>query len=300
MQALLEGKGIVPHHGDGVKLPPGNAVIPEELLSHAGFYASGSSIYKVEFDQGSNTLKLYSFAKGVFSVSQTLQYKSDGFFHNNSGMRISLERSNQTNYPLAFKESETAGIVYAESISPGTSGVDTSAFAGKRWLSRNVSDYDFFAFLAETGTISGLPGYIYFRNGGNYTLSRIQSADSTAMCLAYGGDILGLSVVAEEGKNWLKAGNFLYSECRDIPALADGESVVIGSHGFNEWRKSERQTIFDCSIPTDGRVMIFTQDLEGRCHSLMDSPLPLVINVGDYVSFIGKVGDAFLVKLSGR
>jgi CubicO group peptidase (beta-lactamase class C family) len=300
MQALLEGKGIVPHHGDGVKLPPGNGVIPEELLSYAGFYASGSSIYKVEFDQGSNTMKLYSFGKGVFSVSQTLQYKSDGFFHNNSGIQIFLERSNQTNYLLAFKESETAGIVYAESISPGTSGVDTSAFAGKQWLSRNVSDYDFFAFLAETGTISELPGYIYFRNGGNYTLSRIQSADSTTMCLAYGRDILGLSVVAEDGKNWLKAGNFLYSECLNIPALADGESVVIGGQGLNEWRKSESQKIFDCSIPTDGRVMIFTQDLERRYDSLVDCPLPLVVNVGDYVSFIGKVGDAFSVKLSGR
>ena len=120
------------------------------------------------------------------------------------------------------------------------------------------------------------------------------------MCLPYGRDILGLSVVAGDGKNWLKAGNLLYSECRDIPALADGESVVIGAQGLNEWRKSESQKIFDCSIPTDGRVVIFTQDLEGRYDSLFDSPLPLVINVGDYVSFIGKIGDAFPVKLSGQ
>jgi len=300
MQALLEGKGIVPHHGDGVKLPLRDGVIPEELLGYAGFYASGSRIYKVEFDRGSNTMKLHSFAKGAFSLSQTLQYKSDGLFHNNSGMRISLERRNQTNYLLAFKESETAGSVYAESIDPGTTGVDAAAFAGKQWLPRNFSDYDFFAFLGETGTISELPGYIYFRNGSNYILSRIQSADSTGMCLAYGRDIWGLSVVAGDGKNWLKAGNFLFSECRDIPALAGGESVVIGAQGLNEWRKSESQTIFDCSIPTDGRVMIFTQDLEGRYDSLIDSPLPLVINVGDYVSFIGKIGDAFPVKLSGQ
>ena len=300
MQALLEGKGIVPHKSNGVKLPLGDGVIPEELLSYAGFYASSSSIYKVEFDRGSNTMKLNSFAKGAFSLSQTLQYKSDGFFHNNSGMRISLEKRNQTNYLLAFKESETAGIVYAESINPGTTGVDAAAFAGKQWLFRNVSDYDFVAAPGETGTISELPGYIYFRNGSDYILSRIQSADSTEMCLAYARDILGLSVVAGDGKNWLKAGNLLYSECRDIPALADGESVVIGAQGLNEWRKSESQTIFDCSIPTDGRVMIFTQDLEGRYDSLMDSPLPLVINVGDYVSFIGKIGDAFPVKLSGQ
>ena len=92
-----------------MKLPLPDGVIPEELLSYAGFYASGSSIYKVEFDRGSNTMKLHSFAKGAFSLSQTFQYKSDGFFHNNSGMRISLERRNQTNYLLAFRESETAG-----------------------------------------------------------------------------------------------------------------------------------------------------------------------------------------------
>jgi CubicO group peptidase (beta-lactamase class C family) len=300
MQALLEGKGIVPHKSDGVRLPLGNGVIPDELLSYAGFYASGSSIYKVEFDRSSNTMKLNPFTKGAFPLSQTLQYKSDGFFHNNSGMRISLEKRNETNYLLAFKESETAGIVYAEGVTPGTTGVDTAAFAGKQWLFRNVSDYDFIPFLAETGTISELPGYIYFRNGTNDTLSRIQSADSTEMCLAYARDILGLSVVSSDGKSWLKAGNFLFSERRDIPALSDGQSVVIGTQGLNEWRKSESQVIFDCSIPTDGRVMIFTQDLERRYDSLLDSPLPTIINSGDYVSFIGKIGDAFPVKLSGK
>ena len=300
MQALLEGKGIVPHHGDGVKLPLPDGVIPEELLNYAGFYASHSNIYKVEFDRGSNAMKLYSFAKGAFSLSQTLQYKSDGLFHDNLGLRISLVKRNQTNYLLAFTGSETAGNVYAESVNPGTPGIDPAAFAGKQWLFRNLSDYDFAAIPRETGTISELPGYIYFGNGSNYTLSRIQSPDSTEMCLSYARDILGLSVVAAGGKNWLKAGNLLYSECRDIAPLADGQSVVIGAQGLNEWRKSESQTIFDCSIPTGGRVTIFTQELEGRYDSLMDSPLPMVINAGDYVSFIGKAGDAFPVKLSGQ
>jgi CubicO group peptidase (beta-lactamase class C family) len=300
MQVLLEGKSIVPHRIDGVKLPLGNKVIPGELLNYAGFYASKSSIYKVEFDESNSSMKLFSFAKGAFSLSQTLQYKSDDFFHNNSGIRLTPVTRHQTRYLFAFKESETAGVVFAESISTGTAGVNTAAFAGKQWLSRNISDYDFFAFLGETGTIGELPGYVYFRNGSEYTLSRIQSADSTAMCLAYGRDTLGLSAFTSGGKNWLKAGNFFFSECRDIPALADGESVMIGAQGLNEWRKAESQMIFDCSIPTDGRVMIFTQDLEGRYDSLMDSPLPLVINAGDYVSFIGKIGDAFPVKLSGQ
>ena len=46
--------------------------------------------------------------------------------------------------------------------------------------------------------------------------------------------------------------------------------------------------------------MIFTQDLEGRYDSLMDGSLPLILNAGDYVSFIGKIGAAFPVKLSGQ
>ena len=300
MQALLEGKGIVPHRDDGVKLPLPGGVIPWKFLSYAGFYASGSSVYKVEFDWDNNTMKLYSFAKGAFSLSQTLPYKSDGFFHNDSGMRISLERRNQTNYLLAFKRSGTAGMVFAEGIPPGTTGVDAAAFAGKQWLSRNASDYDFSPYLGQTGTISELPGYIYFSIGSSYTLSRIQSANSTGMCLAYARDILGLSVFAGDGVNWLRAGNFLLSELRDIPALSDGESVVIGAQGLNEWRRSESQIIFDCSIPTGGRVIIFNQDLEGRYDSLLDGPLPLIINVGDYVSFIGRIGDAFPIKLSGE
>jgi CubicO group peptidase (beta-lactamase class C family) len=300
MQALLEGKGIVPHIGDGVKLPLPDGVIPQELLNYAGFYASTSSIYKVEFDPGSSAMKWYSFAEGAFSLSKTLQYKSDGFFHDNLGLRISLVKRNQTNYLLAFTGSETAGVVYAESISPGTTGIDAAAFAGKQWLFRNISDYEFGAGVFETGTISELPGYIYLKSGTQYMLSRLQSPDSTAMCLAYARDILGLSVVADGGKNWLKAGNFLYSECRDIPALADGESVVIGAQGLNEWRKSESQRVFDCTLPADGRVIILTQGLDGRYDSLTDRPPPLILNAGDYVSFIGKAGDAFPVKLSGQ
>ena len=299
MQALLEGKGIVPHHSDVVELPLPDAVIPEELLTYAGFYATSSRIYKVEFDRGSNAMKWYSFADGAFSLFKTLPYKSDGFFHD-PGVRITLQRRNQTNYLFYFLGSETVGSVYAEGISPGTTGIDAAAFAGKRWLVRNVSEYDFNAAPAETGAINELPGYIYFKNQGTYMLSRLHTPDSTEMCLSYARDIQGLSVIADEGKDWLKAANFLYSECRNIPALAHGESVVIGAQGLNEWRKSESQAIFNCSIPTEGRVIIFTASLEGRYDSLLDSPLPLIINEGDYVCFIGKTGDAFPVHLSGQ
>jgi hypothetical protein len=245
-------------------------------------------------------MKLFSFAGSAFSLSKTLQYKSDGFFYSDTGGRIFLENRKQTNYLLTFQGSDTTGDVFAEGVSPGATGIDASAFAGKQWLFRNASNYDFTVGPGETGTISELPGYIYLKSGTQYMLSRLQSPDSTAMCLAYARDILGFSVVAGDGKNWLKVGNFLYSECRDIPALADDESVVIGAQGLNEWRKSESQRVFDCSIPADGRVIILTQGLEGRYDSLMDSPPPLILNAGDYVCFIGKAGDAFPVKLSGQ
>jgi len=299
MQALLEGKGIVPHHSDVVQLPLPDAVIPEELLNYAGFYATTSQIFKIEFDQGSNSMKWYSFADGAFSLANTLPYKSDGFFYD-SGSRTALERRNQTNYLLSIYGSGTVAQVRAESVSPSATGIDAAAFAGKKWLFRNGSEYDFNAAPVETGTISELPGYVYLRNGGGYMLSRLLSPDSTEMCLSYARDIHGLSVMTDQGKKWLKAANGLYSECQDIPVLTDGESVAIGAQGLNEWRKSESQAIFDCSIPTDGRVMIFTSDLQGAYDSLMAGVLPRIINPGDYVAFIGKTGDAFSVKLSGQ
>ncbi len=299
MQALLEGKGIVPHHSDVVQLPLPDGVIPEELLNYAGFYATTSQIFKIEFDQGSNAMKLYSFADGAFSLANTLPYKSDGFFYD-SGSRTTLERRNQTNYLLSIYGSGTVAQVRAESVSPSATGIDAAAFAGKKWLFRNGSEYDFNAAPVETGTVSELPGYVYLRNGGGYMLSRLLSPDSTEMCLSYARDIHGLSVMTDQGKKWLKAANGLYSECQDIPVLTDGESVAIGAQGLNEWRKSESQAIFDCSIPTDGRVMIFTSGLQGVYDSLMAGVLPRIINPGDYVAFIGKTGDAFSVKLSGQ
>jgi CubicO group peptidase (beta-lactamase class C family) len=300
MQTLLEEKGIVPHDG-GPKLPSADAVIPAQLLTYAGFYASNSSIYKVAFDQSSNTMKLFSFAGSAFSLSKTLQYKSDGFFYSDTGGRIFLENRKQTNYLLTFQGSDTTGGVFAEGVSPGATGIDASAFAGKQWLFRNASNYDFTVGAGETGTVAELPGYVYLRNENNYMLAQLQFSDRAGMCLKYARDILGLSVVANNGQNWLELGRFLYSESQGISALTDGESVVIGVQGLNEWRQSQNQAILDCSIPSSGRIIVLTGDLQPRYDSLTaGSPPPLIVNAGDYVSFIGKTGDAFPVKLSGQ
>lgn len=298
MQALLEGKKKVGEKKQ-VSLPPGKAVVPESMLELAGIYASSDAIMKITFDVNSNTLETSSWDGEQFVSADSSPYKDDGYFHSESGKKYRLKPYGEMNYLLlAVGDDYISHIVTAESIAREDSSWTGSAFAKKRWLFRNVTNYDFVADIAETGQLPELPGYIFF-DANTMMLLKLDSESSAGMCMKYARDIFAIRLEEAGGEQWLRTGNYIYSQAANVIALPmAGETVRIGSAGLNEWRKTDKQAIFSCMIPTDGRIMIFSEEKQPVFDSLDGTAMPIVVDKGSYIAFIGAEGDDFVVTLT--
>lgn len=298
MQAALEGKKRVADTNT-LLLPPESAVIPASMVELAGIYATSNAIMKIRFDRDSNTLETSSWDGEQFVAADSSQYRDDGYFHSESGNKYWLKPYEDTNYLLlAAGEKSASFMVIAESIGKADSTWAGFAFAKKKWVFRNVTNYDFFVNIAETGLISELPGYIFF-DGGNMMLLKLDSESSAGMCIKYARDLLTIRLEEVDGQQWLQTGNFIYSEAANVISLpSTGDTISIEAEGLNEWRKTDKQVVFSCSIPADGRVMVFDQDKKLVFDSLDTSVLPIVIAKGSYISFVGAAGDDFVVTLT--
>ncbi|MBU1137792.1 MAG: beta-lactamase family protein [Proteobacteria bacterium] len=298
MQALLEGKKKVTEK-KMIFLPPGRAVIPSSILALAGIYASSNAIMKLNFDLDSNMLETSSWDGEQFVPADSSQYKEDGYFHSENGNKYWLKPYGELNYLLlAVGENYVSHIVTAESIAKSDSSWTGSAFARKLWVFRNATNYDFIEDLAETGQIPELPGYIFF-DGNNMMLLKLESESSAGMSMQYARDLFAIQLEEAGGEQWLKTGNFIYSEADKVSSLPiAGETVSLGTAGLNEWRKTDKQAIFSCAIPSDGRVMIFSQDKQPIFDSLESTAMPIVVGGGSFISFIGTAGDDFVVTLT--
>ncbi len=298
MQAVLEGKKRVADKHT-LLLPPEPAVIPASMVELAGIYATSNAIMKISFDRDSNTLETSSWDGEQFVAADSSQYRDDGYYHSESGNKYWLKPYGGANYLLlAVGENSASYMVIAESIAKVNSPWTGSLFDKKLWVFRNVTNYDFIVNIAETGRIPELPGYIFF-DAGNMMLLKLDSESSAGMCMKYARDLLTLRLEEVDGQRWLQTGNFIYSEAANVISLpSTGDTISIGAEGLNEWRKTDKQAVFSCSIPSDGRVMVFAQDKKLVFDSLDISVLPIVVAKGSYISFVGAAGDDFVVTLT--
>lgn len=292
-QTLLKERGIAT--GAAAATPaPSNGTIPEEMLKYAGYYATGSGIFKVEFDVAANQMIVKSFADGEFTQKYALQYKTDGCFYQ-AALKLKPVSQGTAKYLLGYKFD--AGYVFAEGVAANATEWGGEAFADRKWLFRNGSTYDFCLAPYQTGTIPELPGYVFIKAMGTYMLCRLQSAEAAGMCLSHGRDILSISLFSSNGETRLKYGNFHLSDAKTIPLAVHGDTVTIGGQGDNEWRHVGSTAAFDCAPPAGSRIIIFSNNLLKRYDSLFDGTTPVSVEAGDNIGFIGKAGDTFSVGL---
>ena len=292
-QALLKERGIVTGT-TAAAVAPTRRTIPEELLAYAGYYATGSEIFKIEFDVATSQMIVKSFADGVFTQKYALQYNTDGCFYQ-AALKLKPVSQGTTNYILGYKYD--AGYVFAEGIATSAAEWSGEAFADRKWLYRNGSAYDFCLFPSQTGTISELPGYVYLKAMGTYMLCRLQSAEAAGMCVSHGRDILGISLLSSNGETRLKYGNFRFSDAKTIQLAVHGDTVTIGSLGDNEWRSVGSAAAFGCAPPAGSRIIILTSGFTRRYDSLFNGATPVSVEAGDYIGFMGKAGDTFQIGL---
>jgi CubicO group peptidase (beta-lactamase class C family) len=295
MQALLEGKKIVPKYNQAPPVPE-NDVIPGDVLPFAGIYGSSGALMKFTFNTDTNTLETHTWEGQQFVYSESAPYKVDGYFHSGSGSKFWFKEYGKTKYLLnAIGENYVSHIVTAEHITLVASSLTGAAFDNKTWLFRNAENYGFILDVPVTETITELPGYITL-DGVAYAL---QSETSAEMALRYGRDLVTIQLQDVAGEQWLSTGNFVYSSADTVLSLTNGgETIGIGQDGWNEWRKITNQGTIACSIPANGRMMIFSQDKEVIFDTLTSTTLPFVVPGGSYVVFIGNPGDSFVVTIS--
>jgi CubicO group peptidase (beta-lactamase class C family) len=292
MQALLEGKGFVKKTELKKTLPLKVISIPEDILSYAGFYGASGEIAKVEFDQENNTLKSYSFKDGEFMPKGVFPYLEDGFFHLDDLSNITFAENYGTKFLMVQSNNSKAGSVNAEKIKEIDGMIEVSAFDDKIWLPRNLTVSDFGAFIAKTGRIKDLPGYIFFNNG-SYTAYQLLDKNTAKMSLPYARDLFELKIIDNNGEQLLKAGNYLLSDSTKAGVLGPKDKITIAANGQNEWRLVDKDTVFKSEIPENSRIIVFSSELNSVYGSLNDGVKEVLISPNSYIVFIGNAGVTF-------
>ncbi|HCE42055.1 MAG TPA: hypothetical protein DET40_00720 [Lentisphaeria bacterium] len=295
MQALLEGKGIVPVVPKPVLPTPQGIPIPDELLPFEGYYASENGIYKIMFDRVENTMSILAYADGVFALKSKYPYVEGGCFYASENYTLTFSENFGGKFLVSHYCGADGGVsIIAEGIPGLPPGIDGSAFDGKTWLPRNLSydeiDYEGFEPRIEHSSLPAeLPGYVIFSNCA-YALA---DARTTAMNLSHMRDLKPPRLFDCDGGSWLYSSGFEYSDASLVRSLQPGEAITIGPKGYNEWRKAGTEMVFSSTMPATARILAWSPENEVFYDSMVDGKKDVLLPAGAYVGFVGPPGAVF-------
>jgi CubicO group peptidase (beta-lactamase class C family)/fibronectin type 3 domain-containing protein len=291
MQALLEGKGIVPKIPVPITITPKKIAIPDDLLTFAGYYGSSKGVFNIVFDRIENTVRILKYGNGAFSPNAEYPYVEGGYFYVDEKKAMTFSENFGEKFVInRFPDSDGVSIVM-ESLPLLPPGIDGSAFDNKTWLSRNMS-YDEFAYrFMQSSLMAELPGYVCF-SGSPYALIDARTA---VMNLRHGRDLMPPRLLEREGGLWLYASGFEYSDASLTRNLQPGETITIGPKGYSEWRKAGAETVFSSTMPEATRILAWSPDADVFYDSTMVGKKDILLKSGSYVGFVGPPGAVFTV-----
>jgi len=291
-QALLEEKGALPGSETSAAAAPKPAAIPDQLGSFAGYYGANGSTIKVEFDRQNNTLDYKKFNGSEFVSAGTYPYMDDGYFYLPSGNRISFSSSFGQKLILQTLPTADYSLVVGQEIT-SVNPVDTQNFANKWWIPTNFSAIDLNTFVAATGSIPDLPGFIYFGGDDTFTPYRLKDGNTAEMILPYARDLVEPRISEVNGKKVLNMMSYTFIDAQDVTGLGKDETISIVKANENQVRKLDADGTFGVTMPEGGRVIIFAPDFMLSYDSLYATAESVPVTAGSYVLFIGNEGDSF-------
>jgi hypothetical protein len=105
-----------------------------------------------------------------------------------------------------------------------------------------------------------------------------------------------LTLFEKNGVTWAWVSDMLYSPAESAVALkAGGNSVKIGSDGYNEWLVANEDVVLSLTKPERGRIIIFSSDDTMTYDSAIDTGDAYAAR-GSYIECAGFVNDVFTVK----
>ncbi|PKM46784.1 MAG: hypothetical protein CVV01_05500, partial [Firmicutes bacterium HGW-Firmicutes-6] len=163
----------------------------------------------------------------------------------------------------------------------------------KWWIPTNFSAIDLNTFVAATGSIPDLPGFIYFGGDDTFTPYRLKDGNTAEMILPYARDLVEPQISEVNGKKVLNMMSYTFIDAQDVTGLGKDETISIARANENQVRKLDADGIFKVTIPEGGRVIIFAPDFTLSHDSLYATAESVPVTAGSYVIFIGNEGDSF-------
>jgi len=229
---------------------PLQVVTPEEKSSYAGYYASGTTAYRLGFGED-DALSVDEYQTDWTPKYRNLKLRSDGWYAADgdpvTAVRL-LTRGGRAYFAIRLKRGYghySVTTLFGQRLDqkPAVSGA-WQARIDERWLPVNADPWYFLLLKGDPGyrfrAITGLTGYLM----GNKILRDMTPAadtrlDGMFLTLPDGGrDLQDAAIESWSGQNWLRVGSDLHRPLSGVPLLPSGATTVaVGGDGFTEWRR---------------------------------------------------------------
>ena len=229
---------------------PTKSVTAEEKKAFTGYYASGTTAYRLSFGADDSLLvEEYTGADALSPKYRNMKPRGDGLYtaDGDPGTSIGLKtQSGFTYFVLRLKKGyghyRTTSMFGQRLDNKPAISAAWQARLGERWLPVN-DDPVFLSFgdrSVQLKTVAGLTGYLM-----GSTILRDMASLSTyrldGMFIALPDimrDLKDAAIETWNNQSWLRQGSYLYRPLSGLPLLAAGATTVaIGKEGFTEWRQ---------------------------------------------------------------
>jgi CubicO group peptidase (beta-lactamase class C family) len=288
LNRVLEAKGILKTAEKTVKAPPSPQAIPSEYTALAGYYAGGTSLFKISFDFNRNIVTMATMAGDKEINSRVLTYR-DGYLYDENGFKYAIFSIGKHSYmAVSVHDAYTKlGEKVPVSGEPKALRMDIN---GMKWLRRNVKPFEVMSLTAThlitSSVLTDLPGYIDF-----YGLKRINSPVFAGMVSDGIGDQTELTLLYGNGRTWAQVSDMLYSPIDTAMPLGTGDkTVTIGNDGYNEWFRAEADLVLKVKKLDGARVIVFSPEASVVYDSVVDKD-EVFVTAGSMIELAGMPGE---------
>jgi len=196
-------------------------------------------------------LILSTYDGNGFRAADYLAYKENGRFYRSDGSNYSFAEHRNGKVILKHFDSSNIGHVSYEKLS-NLNDIDPSAFSGKVWVPRSLSQCDYFARMFRTETIPEIPGYIIVNDGATYTPLALKNFTETWMSFNYLRDQYEVQLQNIEDETLLYNYGDYFSDASEIPVISEGDILQIYSDGHNKAGKIGFSDLVSFSLSLKG------------------------------------------------
>lgn len=294
LDALLVEKGVF---GDEETLgiaTKGPESIPSEYAEYGGYYVGGGGeLVHVQFDFTEDTVTMLAYVNGVEIPVGLFEY-SQGNFCDDYGNTAYFAHIGTNRFLVSeVLESDMIRFEKLDPVAvPKNLEIDMD---GRLWVRRNAESFEGVPLsgthLIQSYTIEVLPGYVYFEG-----VKRVDSPRFAGMPAKAVRDLKELTLFDMDGEIWVWDADMLYSPAVHVRVLEPAPTTVtIGSNGYSEWLRVGADTVLDCDMPEEGRMIVFSVDGSPIYDSIVDDG-EVSVPEASFVELIGKPGDVFYVR----